>query len=268
MPKVERLPSGSYRIRFVDPWGRRAVITRRTAADTRAAYKRALGDMARGEYIDTRQGRITLEAWADEWLAGARNLSTGGHDTYRRDLDRHILPMLGAVPIGRLSAGDVDRYLTVVGLGLAPSTVHRHYRTLHRMLEVARLRGLVAKNACEHVQPPVVPRVQRPVLDPEQIDQLADTISPRYRAWLYVMCYGGLRWSESVGLRRSNVNGGRVRVVEQLIHRGRGEWDRVPEPKSGSRRTVTLPAFAAGELARALGRVQLAGPRRAGVPDP
>lgn len=284
MPKVERLPSGSYRIRYTDPWGRRAVITRKTAADVRAVYKRVLGDMARGEYTDPRRARITLAQWADDWLAGARNLSTGGRETYRRDLDRYILPKLGKVPLGKLSAGDIDTYLNEIGrglsegfepsdgmgttafragspprsspahrlstpatAGLAPSTVHRHYRTIHRMLEVARLRGLIARNPAEPVEPPVVPRRERPVLDPLQVDALADAIADRYRAWVYVMCYAGLRWSECVGLRRMDVDGPRLMIGSQLIHRGRGLWERV-DPKAGSRRSVTLPDFAAVEL--------------------
>ena len=260
MPKVERLPSGSYRIRFTDPWGRRAVITKPTAADVRAHYKKALGDMARGEYVDPRKGRTTLAAWADDWLAGARNVGPGGRDLYRQALDR-IVPELGKVPLGKVTAGDVDRYIAkmletpvVTGTGKnkksrprSPSTVHRDYRTLHRMFAVAVERGMVARNPCAHVQPPKVPRRDITVLTVDQVDALADAITPRYRAWVYVAAYGGLRWSETVGLRRGRVDGPTVRVVEQLVRRRDGTWDRC-EPKVGSRRTVTLPSFAAAEL--------------------
>jgi integrase len=159
------------------------------------------------------------------------------------------------------------------------------------MLEVARKRGLIARNPCEPVEPPKVARTERPVLDAGQVDDLADAISARYRAWVYVMCYGGLRWSESVGLRRGRVQFGpasgvvshahvvaqrrpseetarahprtselsRISIVEQLVHRGPGEWERV-EPKAGSSRVVTLPPFAAGELAAHLDVYSLPGP--------
>jgi integrase len=343
---VERTAHG-WRVRWTDPWSRRTAKGGfRTKADADAYYRRILGDMARGEYMDPRAGRITLAAWADDWLAGARNLSRGGRDTYRRDLDRHILPVLGKVPVGRLGADDIDRYLTgllvqrppdgrparglahspgaslpdprrgeaVPCTGLAPSTVHRHYRTLHRMLEVAWQRGMIARNPTEFVQPPVVPKQQRPVLDPLQVDALADHIAPRYRAWVYVMCYGTLRWSEAVGLRRMDVvtdegpavsavssrgafdeippaiNPGvggatpaanrrerpsgattRLIVAGQLVHRGPGEWERC-EPKAGSKRSVTLPEFAAVELVAHLDTYSLPGadglvfPTRNGTP--
>jgi integrase len=260
MPKVERLPSGSYRIRYTDPWGRRAVVTRKTAADVRAAHRQIISAMARGEYVDPKRGKTTLAVWADDWLLGARNLGRGGRDMYRQALD-HIVLELGAIPLGKLTATDIDRYLegksqapgstrreASAGRGLAPSTVHRHYRTLHRMLAVAVERGLIARNPCEHVQPPRIPKMQLTVLDAGQVDALAAAISPRYRAWVYLAAYGGLRWSETVGLRRRSVVGPRVAVVEQLVRRRDGTWERT-QPKTGRSRTVTLPDFVSDEMA-------------------
>lgn len=266
---VNRTQYGTWIVRYTDPWGRRVSKTYPNAADARAWYRKVQGDMARGDYIDPRRARTTLAEWADDWLTGARNLSTGGRDTYRRDLDRHILPKLGRLPLGKVTPADIDRYLA--GLDFAPSTVHRHYRTVHRMLRVAVDRGLIPRNPCDPVEPPRIPKVERTVLDVTQIDQLAAAISPRYRAWVLVMAYAGLRWSESVGLRRAHVDGDRVAVVEQLIRRDRDVWERV-EPKAKSRRVVTLPAFVASELAHHLERYAAPGddglvfPTRNGTP--
>ncbi|MGH2690316.1 MAG: tyrosine-type recombinase/integrase [Actinomycetota bacterium] len=257
MPKPERLTSGRFRIRYRDPWGRRVSRTFDTAADARAHYRRTMGDIARGEYADPRRARMTVAEWADEWLAGARRLSTGARETYRRDLDRYILPQLGNLPVGRLDPATIDRYLA--GVDLAPSSVHRHYRTLHRMLRVAVDRGVIARNPCGPVEAPRIPPVDRRVLDVDEVDRLADAISPRYRAWLLVAVYGGLRWSESIGLRRRRVAGARLEVVEQLVRRSSGEWERV-EPKARSIRTITLPAFVADELGGHLDRYSAAGP--------
>ena len=258
MPKPERIPSGRYRIRYSDPWGRRVSRTFDTAADARAHYRRVQGDLARGEYADPRRARMTVAEWADEWLAGARNLTTGGREMYDQALG-HILPELGRIPLGKLSPSDVDRYLTAKLDRLAPSTVHRHYRTLHRMLRIAVDRGVIPRNPCGPVEPPRIPPVDRRVLDVDELDRLADAISPRYRAWLLVMAFGGLRWSESIGLRRRRVNGARLEVVEQLVRRRSGEWERV-EPKARSIRTITLPDFVANEMVGHLDRYSAAGP--------
>lgn len=290
MPKAEKTAAGSYRIRYTDPLGRRQVITRPTAADARAAYNRALGDISRGEWVDPRRARATLAEWADEWLAGARHLGPGGHDTYRDALDRYILPELGRARLGKLNAVTVDQFLTRLlteprertGRPLAPATVHQAYRALHTMLAVAVARGLIARNPCELVDAPKVAKRERIVYTVEQVDALAQALTrsvkrvrsgpleSRYRAWVYVAAYGGLRWSELCGLRRRHVDGARVRVVEQLVRR-KGGWDRC-EPKAGSLRTVTLPAFAAAELAAHLEQFSLSGddglvfPTRGGNP--
>jgi hypothetical protein len=207
MAKVERLVSGKFRIRWIDPWGKRTSKVFATAADARDHYRNIQGDIARGTYTDPRRQRTTVAEWADVWLLGARHLTRGGHDIYRRDLDRHILPRLGALPLVQLDAKAIDRYLTEIarneerppagggavgptvgtiggvqgaqrppdgrpakGLahspgtsetgsatssgalnrrGLSPSTVHRHYRTLHRMLAIAVKRELLPRNPCD-----------------------------------------------------------------------------------------------------------------------
>lgn len=259
MPKVERLPSGSYRIRYTDPWGRRASITAPTAADARARHNRAIGDMARGDYVDPARSRTTLGEWADHWLDTAP-IGPGTRLMYTQAL-AHITPELGRLPLGRLGPGDIERYLTDKQAALAPSTVHRHYRTLNRLLGIAARRRMITRNPCDEVAPPKVPRAERTVLTVDQVDQLADALTrpkgklkrgqpldSRYRALVYVAAYGGLRWSEIVGLRRARIDGPRVAVVEQLVRRPGGEWERC-ETKTGRARTVTLPAFAADELA-------------------
>lgn len=44
------------------------------------------------------------------------------------------------------------------------------------------------------------------VLSLDQVDALAANITPRYRGWVYVAAVGGLRWPETVGLRRRHVS--------------------------------------------------------------
>jgi integrase len=279
MPKAKRLPSGSYRIRFVDPYGQRVSVTKPTAADCNAAYRKAVSEIASGRYVDPALGRITVAAWGRAWLDGARNLGAGGRGMYEDALAHIEAAPIGSVRLGNLSAQDIDGYIATAlttprpttKRPLAASTVHRHYRTLNRMLRVAVERGLLARNPAEHVQPPKVPKQERAGLTIDQVDALADALTrpadrplkrgdpldSRYRSLIYVAAYGGLRWSELVGLRRRHVDGPTIRVVEQLVRRGR-EWDRC-EPKADSKRTVTLPAFAADELAAHLDTYTAAG---------
>jgi site-specific recombinase XerD len=136
-------------------------------------------------------GRITVSEWTDQWLNGARNLKQGGLDTYRRGLDRHVLPALGQLPLARLTTAEVDDYLTVkLDAGYSASTVHRHYRTLHRLCEVAIERGKITRNPCGPVVPPRIGEPDMRFLSAEEVEALAGAISKRYRD---VGVHGGLR---------------------------------------------------------------------------
>ena len=98
------------------------------------------------------------------------------------------------------------------------------------------------------VTPPRAPDTEMRHLDADQVERLAGAITTRYRTWALVACWGGLRWSEAVGLRRGCVDGPKVALLEQLVRRD-GEWRREPPKTRAGRRTVTLPGSMADELA-------------------
>jgi integrase len=75
----------------------------------------------------------------------------------------------------------------------------------------------------------------------EQVEALADAITPRYRAFIYVGAYGGLRWGEMRALRPEHFDGSAITVVEQL--------DGADVKTKASRRRVVLPPGVAAELA-------------------
>lgn len=52
--------------------------------------------------------------------------------------------------------------------GIAPSSLHRHYRTLRRVLQVAVDKQRIVSNPCDRVEPPRVPRREMVFLDWKQ----------------------------------------------------------------------------------------------------
>ncbi len=95
-------------------------------------------EKARGNWIDPRHAAIPLAHWADEFLLLARRLSPSTQETYRRDLTKYVLPALGSYRLGAIPPGEIENWLNdEIEAGIAPSSVHRHYRTLRRVLQVA-----------------------------------------------------------------------------------------------------------------------------------
>lgn len=259
VPSPEKTKYGTWRARWRDPDGTQRAKSFKRKVDAERFLAATLTDLDRGVFASAQDTKLTVEQAADDWLAGAMNLGQGGQDTYRRDLDRYIIPALGHYRLTRLTPDIIDRFLADELERLAPSTVHRHYRTLRRLCQVAVDRGKLARNPCEPVTPPRVEQTEMRFLTAEEVEALAAAISPRYRAWVHTAAYAGPRWSEAVGLRRGNVQGDRLAIVEQLIRRADGEWHRdAPKTRAG-RRVVTLPKFLAVELEEHLTEFALPG---------
>lgn len=183
--------------------------------------------------------------------------------TYRRDLDKYVHPRFGAYRIGRLPADEIESWLNdEVSSGIAPSSVHRHYRVLRRVLQVAVEKQKIPANPCDRVQPPRVPRREMTFLSWNEAVALAEAHPARYRALIYLAVDSGMRWSELVGLRRSrlDVRARKVRVTEQLIRLEKGEWLRKEPKATASVRSISLSPFTADVLAEHLERFALAGP--------
>ncbi len=244
--------SGHYRARYRDPLGRQRSETFTRKADAERYLREMQVEIERGRWIDPAGADLALAVWADEFLSLARRLSPSTQDTYRRDLKRYILPRFGDYRIGRLPAGEIENWLNdEIAAGLAPSSVHRHYRTLRRVLQVAVEKEKLPSNPCDRVQPPRVPKREMVFLTWEQAVDLAEAVGERYRALIYLAVDSGMRWSELVGLRRAKVDLHRrkVRVTEQLIRLESGEWLRKETKTAAGVRSITISPETAKILA-------------------
>jgi integrase len=262
-----------YRAKYRDPLGRQRSKTFTLKADAERFVREMEVDIERGAWLDPRSAEIPLAKWASDFLALARRLSPTTVQTYRRDLDKYVLPRFGSYRTGRLPADEIENWLNdEVAAGIAPSSVHRHYRTLRRVLQVAVEKQKIPTNPCDRVQPPRVPKRDMSFLSWNETVDLAEAHPDQYRALIYLAVDSGMRWSELIGLRRSRLDlrSRKVRVTDQLIRLETGEWLR-KEPKTGaSVRSITISPFTASVLAKHLERFALPGldglvfPNRAG----
>ncbi|HEV3355030.1 MAG TPA: site-specific integrase [Acidimicrobiales bacterium] len=254
---------GRYRARYRDPLDRQKCKTFDRKADAQRFLMEMEVDKARGHWIDPRGADQPLTAWTMEYLDLARRLSPLTQQTYRRDLTRFVLPRFGDVRIGRLPPDEIENWLNdEIAAGIAPSSVHRHYRTLRRVLQVAVEKQRLIANPCDRVEPPRVPKREMVFLTWEQAVGLADAHSERFRALIYLAVDSGMRWSELVGLRRArlDVRRQKVRVTEQLIRLEDGRWLR-KEPKTpNSLRSITISPVTAELLSGHLECYAGAGP--------
>lgn len=90
--------------------------------------------------------------------------------------------------------------------GIAPSSVHRHFRVLRRVLNVAVATELLQRSPCDGVKAPSVPATEMRFLPAPEVSRLAESITPAFRALVHTAAYSGLRWGELTGLRRAKLD--------------------------------------------------------------
>jgi integrase len=206
---------------------------------------------------DTRGGsaaspeRMTAGQYLERWLDHALPLvSPRTHERYQELVRNRLAPLLGAVPVAKLSPMQVtSAYSTMVRSGLAPVTVSLAHRLLSQALKQAVRWRIIAANPCNDVRPPRVERREMKVWNVATMVAAIDAsrgLQCHLPIVLAALC--GMRLGEIAALRWRNVdlNRGLVGVVESAEPTRQGV--RIKPPKSGKGRSVTLPALAVTEL--------------------
>ncbi len=199
--------------------------------------------------------RQTLKEYLGRWLEDVAKprLRPRTFDGYKAHVDKNIVPVLGQLPLKKLTAQDVQRLVNAKSeQGLAPRTVRYIRAVLRTALKQAVVWNLVERNAAQHVSLPRARKAELTVLNPEQARKFVAAAKKARNGPLFSVAMSvGLRVGEACGLRWLDIDlsAGRLRVVQAI------QWQKgkatVVEPKSeSSRRTVKLPKFALSALKR------------------
>jgi integrase len=206
-------------------------------------------DIARGQWVDPRLGKVLFGDWAEQWTATtvANRVSTRARDaSYLRT---HILPVFGDRSLGSISHLEVRGWVAELSSRKAPATCQKAFQILGKIMSAGVDAGIIPTNPCDRVPLPRVEREEMRFLNPEEVARLAAAITPRYRALVLLGAYGGLRIGELAGLRRGRIDVLRSRVdiaeicVEVSGHLTYGQ----PKTRAG-RRSISLPRSVAAAL--------------------
>lgn len=238
--------SGSWQGRYRDPLdGHFIERTFRTKVEAEDWLTAQQGAMLTGTHVsprlaDTRFKDLAL-AWQESW---PNRLSPTTAARYRSILDVYLLPTFGAVPIGRIDHGVVQRYVNrLTAEGMSPGTVRNVYSVLRNAMNRGLRLGMAKTNPCTNVDLPRSPRQEMLFLLPEEVRAVAEAIDPHYRVLVYTAAYTGLRAGELLGLQRQDVDLLRgVLQVRRALKDVDGKLELGPT-KTHTQRTVSLPAF-------------------------
>jgi integrase len=129
---------------------------------------------------------------------------------HRCSVERDIKPAIGAFPLDRLSARDLDQlYRELLGRGLSPASVRRHHSILHAALDHAVEWGIAASNPADRATPPGTTRstVTAPsVKEVQRLISSAETLDAVLAAAIALGAVTGARRGELCALRWSDVD--------------------------------------------------------------
>ena len=245
MGSIELTAASTWRARWRDPRGRSRRRTFKTKDNARLFLASIEVDSRRGVWVDPAAGRITVEAWVQEWCGTTVHLRASTKDRYERDLRRRVVPHFGQQRLVDVTPRQVTAWLAeLTAQGVSPSGVNRCFRVLRMVMNAAVRGGLLASSPTRAVRPPPVVQKEMRFLSALEVRSLAEAIHPWFATWVYFAAYTGLRWSEMLGLRRRDIDlaTGRVRVERQLTNNA-GRLVFGPLKTAASRRTVTMPSF-------------------------
>jgi integrase len=197
--------------------------------------------------------KLTTAEWLERWLRDVAKPKVRP-STYRRYKDlseQHIAPMLGRIPLERLTPADVRQLLNAkLAEGLAPRTVHHVRSVLRTALHHAERDGLIQRNAAALAESPRVERKEMKSFTPEQARTFQQAIKTDPEQALYLVALdSGMRQGEILGLRWHNVDleAGSLSLTHAL-QRVEGELVLVELKTTKSKRTLKLGVVAAKGL--------------------
>lgn len=196
-----------------------------------------------GTFIEPSQQR--LAEYLTGYLAGRMNLRPRTLAGYRQLLTRYVLRSeLAGLPLARLTTALLEQHYVRLGdQGLSPRTRRLVHSILSSALKKAVRDGLIRSNPAAGAELPKQQRQEMQALGGVQVQRLlaaSDVTGNRWHALWSLLVNTGLRPSEALALRWSDVSEGRVYVRGSLVREG-GGWTVTAPKTERSRRSVGLP---------------------------
>jgi integrase len=216
------------------------VEARRFASDIESAKNR-------GEFVDPRAGKLALTDWWEQWYpTAAIRLARNTKDRDERMFKNHVKPRFGKTALARIDYLDICQWITDLANGpLGAESVQKCHQTLHKALQAAVIAGKLRHNPSDNVPLPKKVKRQKRTLDRDEIEALADVIDPRYRLFVWLAAYTGLREGEIAGLTWGalDLDGGWLHVRQQVTETA-GHLEVTPVLKTAaSNRHAPIPQF-------------------------
>jgi integrase len=134
-------------------------------------------EQSRGEWIDPRRGKISLDAVWDLFAAGQGHLELTTRANYRSAWGMRVQPQFGTWPINRIGHSDIAGWVhTMQAHGDKPDSIRYAHRVLSLLLDLAVRDRRLHRNDAKDVHLPKVPPARKRFLTVQQVHDLAKAL--------------------------------------------------------------------------------------------
>jgi integrase len=148
-------------------------------------------------------------------------------ESYRRQLLRHVYPVLGHMPLQKIGPTDVDRLYRLCGqkqgrgdAKLTPATVRVIGAIASSALRYAKKKRLIVRNPAEDADLPAMTQSRHMVWTAAETRRFLDSVeSERLYALWRILATTGCRRGEALGLEWRNINldTAEIEIAQQLV---------------------------------------------------
>lgn len=220
-----------------------------TQAEAESWRIELLARRRRGDVVAPSQMR--LSEWFEEWIeTRAVRVRPASAYNYRVTM-RRVLPLLGSLPLARITPSAIERAYGALEAEYGPTTMRGVHRVFKMVLETAVRDGLLPRNPALRVDPPGKPAEPRAVWTLDQARAFMAGLGAGHyddvwrlilETWMRSGEVRALRWSD-VDLDRASIT--IARTVTVAAHGGSGFG---PPKSATSGRMIPLSAAAVARL--------------------
>jgi integrase len=223
-------------------------------ADADAWKAKVQADLLRGEFVDHRDGNVTLAQYiADEYWP-TKTGDPGTLQTIETRINNRILPFLGEQRLNAIKVPQLRKYLSEMSERYGAATIIESWGTLSSILQAAVDDEKIPKNPClaKTVRPPSKPERKARAWSRERVLAVREGLDDRFKVMVDLGVGAGLRQGEVLGLSVDDIEADVIQVRRQVrVVRNRLVYSL---PKGGKTRAVPLPRYLAERLAEHVAR--------------
>ena len=236
--KIEKLPSGSYRIRKMYKGENYSLVF-----DHKPTQKEALQAIAAElDKVKTKYDRLTFKGAAGEYVEMKRNVLSPRTIKDYVEMPKRLPEWFQNLPLSDITQVDINRVVNELSKSRAPKTVRNYHGLISTILGTFRPDMKICTKLPQKIKnEPYIP-------SPREVRAVLEAVKDtEYEVAIWLGCYG-MRRSEICALTVDDIEGDVVHINKAIVLNDNNEWVIKINKTTESTRDIIIPMELADKI--------------------